>query len=266
MANEFSRAPLAVNVADGTTFRLIGLGGVGGLLARPLAMFLSNLTVRTRLLLIDGDPFERGNRSRQWFKEEGNKAAVVCAELLEVAADSLTTIFAVPKFVDQENAGHLIPPAFGRQVVILALDNHAGRKLVSDHVEGLDLPEGAEIALFSGGNDPAQGDTSGTYGNVQIFVNKRDFGERARKSIPLTRYHPEIAEPGDRHPGELSCVEQMISAPQLLAANFAVASALFNAVYMHCCERLDYSELYLDVAEGLMRPAAYPAPHTLLKG
>jgi hypothetical protein len=56
----------------------------------------------------------------------------------------------------------------------------------------------------------------------------------------------------------------MISTPQLLAANLAVASALFSAVFLYCCGQLGYSELYFDVAQGLMRPAAYPAPCAFL--
>ena len=61
----------------------------------------------------------------------------------------------------------------GGDIVILAVDNHATRKLASDFcTESRD-----DICLISGGNDGVGEDSSGrllrgTYGNCQIYVRR----------------------------------------------------------------------------------------------
>src|SRR5262249_60475714 len=76
--------------------------------------------------------------------------------------------------------------------VLLCVDNHPTRKLVSDHCGTL-----ANVALFSGGNEGVEPPRErGTYGNVQVYLRKggRDL------TVPLTRFHPEIANPKARCP------------------------------------------------------------------
>src|SRR5262249_27732448 len=95
-----------------------------------------------------------------------------------------------------------------------------------------------------------------TYGNVQLYL-KRGGGEA---SPSLTRYHPEIAQPADKLPTDLSCTELVKSVPQILFTNLATASAMLNALWLYLCRVPHYRELALDVAEGLMHPLAVPAP------
>ena len=54
--------------------RLVGLGGIGGILARFPARFLETLVPDSPLYLIDGDTFELRNRARMEFHSLGNKA------------------------------------------------------------------------------------------------------------------------------------------------------------------------------------------------
>jgi len=48
--------------------------------------------------------------------------------------------------------------------------------------------------------------------------------------------------------------------PQVLFTNLAVASAMLNTLWLYLCGALHYSELALDIAEGLMRPVPLPVP------
>ena len=93
-------------------------------------------------------------------------------------------------------------------------------------------------------------------GHVQIFRR-----ERGRDLSPhLGAYHPEIANPVDRLPTDVSCTEAILSVPQILFANLAAASSMLNALWLHLCDRLHYSELAFDIADGKMQPLPIPAP------
>jgi molybdopterin/thiamine biosynthesis adenylyltransferase len=147
---------------------------------------------------------------------------------------------AAPEFVTEENVSRLLREG---DVIFLMVDNHASRKLVSGHAATL-----ANVTLISGGNDFSDG-------NVQVYLRRE-----GRDLTPsLSRYHPEIAQPRDRNPGELSCEELMAQgAPQLLFTNLMVASMMLNAFYAFTQGRLDYSEAYLDILENLTRPVSRP--------
>lgn len=220
--------------------KLIGIGGIGCALAPFLARYLQSERRATgdevRITLVDGDDFESKNASRQSFETLGNKAKVKASELARSFPD--LSFRAIPEFVTAVNLPHLVKSG---DLVFLAVDNHATRGAVSRHCEEL-----SDIALISGGNDF-------TDGNVQVYVRQdgRDI------TLPLTRFHPEIADPKDRSPAEMSCEELAAdSAPQLLFMNFAVASAMLNAFYAWRSGRLQYGEVYLDILEGRAQPAA----------
>jgi molybdopterin/thiamine biosynthesis adenylyltransferase len=247
--------PLHPIVPENLSVKVIGLGGVGGIVTRYLTMFLASFHTPVRMVLIDGDHFELSNASRMYFSGHGNKAAVTRKDLLPRFAESQLALIAVEEFITPENAGRLI---LDGDLVILAVDNHATRKLVNDHCARL-----RDICLISGGNDGVGADSSGkqlrgTFGNAQIYL--RHAGEDASPS--LTRYHPEIREPADKLPSdpEKSCTELVASVPQILFTNLATASAILNAVWLYLCGALHYSELSFDIADGLMRPAALPPP------
>ena len=234
-------------LADGTAVKLIGLGGVGSIAARYLAVFLRSLQRPLRLVLVDGDAFEPANASRMLFSGQRNKAAVIRDELTPQLADTPLTLVAVPEFVTARNLHRLVRE---QDVVLLAVDNHATRKLVSDHCSNL-----ADVVLISGGNDGVGKDaggrwTRGTYGNCQAFI--RSGGHTV--GAPLTRFHPEIETPADKTPDQLGCAELARSVPQILFANLAAASALLSTFWLHCAGALGYTEVAFDIADGLMRP------------
>ena len=247
--------PLVPALPDGQTVKIIGLGGVGGIVARYGAMFLAPLArgQNARLVLIDGDAFEPGNATRMFFSDCGNKAAVTLADLRPRFVDSGLALVAIEEYVERDNLERLIHSG---DIVLLCVDNHATRKLVSDFCGKLE-----DVVLISGGNDGVGKDASGrfhhgTYGNCQVYI--RQSGED--RSPSLTRYHAEIDEPHDELPTEQNCTEAVMSVPQLLLANLAAGSAILNALWLCLCGASHYSELAFDIGQGLMRPLGLPAP------
>lgn len=218
--------------------KAIGIGGIGCALLPFLCRYLQYSGDKARITLIDGDSFERSNAARQAFTRLGNKAEVKARELAQEFEN--LSLRAAPEFVTEGNVSRLLKEG---DVIFLMVDNHASRKLVSGHAATL-----ANVTLISGGNDF-------TDGNVQVYLRRE-----GRDLTPsLSRYHPEIAQPQDRNPGELSCEELMAQgAPQLLFTNLMVASMMLNAFYAFTQGRLDYSEAYLDILENLTRPVARP--------
>jgi hypothetical protein len=234
---------LAPALPEDARVKVVGLGGIGCVVLEYLAVFLKGLGQPVRLVLIDGDKFELGNSRRMVFREVGNKAEVKAAEVLGWLGDSDVSVASVAEYVTPDNVKRLIREG---DHVFLCVDNHATRKLVSDHCGTLN-----DVALFSGGNDGVEPPRQrGTYGNVQVYL--RRAGQDATAS--LTRFHPEIAKPGQKLPTELSCVELAQSVPQILFTNLAVASAMLNAYFAHVCGKLTYQEVKLDVLDARMLP------------
>jgi hypothetical protein len=246
-------APLAPRFPRGQAFKVIGLGGVGSLVARYGALFLSSLDLEGRLVLVDGDAFEDRNAARMLFRELGNKAEVLCRELLEALPRSRLALEAVPEYVDEGSAARLIREG---DLVLLCVDNHATRHTVARRFAAL-----RDGILISGGNDAVGPDSSGvarrgTYGNVQVHVR----ADGADLTAPLDRHHPEIARPADRPPAarEPACTALLAATPQILPANFATASAMLSTLLLALSGELHYSELGFDVLEGVMRPIELP--------
>lgn len=251
--------PLAPRIADGQAVKLVGLGGVGNTLARYLSMFLASLGRDVRVVLIDGDSFAPSNTTRMFFSKPGNKAVVVRRDLLKYFADSRLTLAAVDQYVTRDNIGRLLHSG---DIVLLAVDNHATRRLVDAFCAGDEgLPGLDNVCLISGGNDGVGADSGGrvrrgTYGNCQVYLRR---GGR-ELSPSLGRFHDEIKKPADALPTDSGCVELLASAPQILPANLQTASAMLSTLWLYLCGALHYSELAFDIAEGLMRPLELPAP------
>lgn len=233
---------LTPTLKEGQAVKVIGLGGVGSIVARYGSIFLAALKTPARMVLIDGDKFEPKNASRMFFGDYGNKAEVVRAELLPRFTDSQMELSWVPEYVTPENIDRLIRTG---DIVILCLDNHASRKLINEHASKLD-----NVVLISGGNQGITDQERGTFGNVQIYIRK--YGKDVSDS--LTRFHPEIANPKDKLPTDLSCTEALESTPQLLMSNLATASHILNALQLYLCDCLHFEELAFDVADEWARP------------
>jgi molybdopterin/thiamine biosynthesis adenylyltransferase len=216
--------------------KLIGVGGIGTCLLTFLPRYLAHSREeRVELFLIDGDSFEARNLDRQAFTDQGNKAQVKAQELRQLFT-SLTTV-SVPQFVTHDNVAKLI---MGDDVVLLCVDNHATRRLVSSRCKRL-----ANIVLISGGNDLETG-------NVQVYIRRKG----REQTNPIDHYHPEIRYPKDTNPGEdPSCLERVADGePQLLIANMAAALGMASAFYQVLEGRQPAEETYFDIGTCTFKP------------
>jgi len=237
---------------------VIGLGGIGSILARYLVLFLASLPDEFRVLFVDGDDFEPGNNYRMDVPSYDNKASAIEAELGERFGREGLVIRSRPRYLTAENKNDLIREG---DFVLLSVDNHASRKLASDRMREL-----ANGVLISAGNDGLGEGERGSYGNLQIFA--RQNGETVA-GAPLDFFHPEIADPEDVSPEEMDCLELAVQgAPQLLPVNLAMASAMLSAAVRFLMPpegETMYDEVCLDILDAktvpqwLTRPQKQPS-------
>ena len=219
---------------------LIGLGGIGSQLLPSLVRYLSfRPAPRPLLVLVDGDAYEPGNRSRQLFPDDAlgtNKAEA----LAHVFRGSGLAIQAVAEFVGPANVGFVVRED---DLCLLAVDNHPTRSLVDRHIAAL-----TNVTLISGGNDE-------TDGNVQL-VRRRDG---VSVDGHLVEIHPEIglATESDVRPGT-GCAALAAERPQLVVTNLMVASAMLNCLWAVIEQgSVPYSEVYLDVVHNAARSRSW---------
>ncbi|HLC99789.1 MAG TPA: ThiF family adenylyltransferase [Patescibacteria group bacterium] len=213
--------------------KVVGIGGIGGALLPILCRFLAFRSPGARVSLIDGDQYEQKNQERQVFDRPGNKAEVTVGRLVKDFPS--LSLQSRPEYLHDGNIVSLIRED---DVVLLCVDNHATRKLVSDRGEELD-----NCVIISGGNEY-------TDGSVQIFWRR----EGTCHTLPLANdYHPEIRFPKDKNPGEIGCLEATESTPQLLITNNAIAAVMLSVLYAHLENRVEYDEVYVDILTGNSR-------------
>ena len=217
---------------------LVGLGGIGSQLLPSLVRYLAiRPEPRPLLVLVDGDAYEPGNRTRQVFPETaiGTNKAEALAEVYRGL-----TVQAVADYLTDENVATIIRDG---DLVLLAVDNHWSRFLVDRHLAGLQ-----EVTLISGGNDE-------TDGNVQL-VRRRE-GQFVDGS--LAEIHVEIGRATEAEfAARNGCERQAEERPQLVVTNLMVASAMLNCLWA-VLERgsVSYSEVYLDVIANAMRSRSW---------
>lgn len=245
--NRLTADDLKVHVPDEglPPVKLIGVGGVGGIVARYGAIYLASLGP-SQLTLIDGDDFEPKNFERMFFKDFGKKSDVVMRDIKPCMAHTQLLLRSKPEYVTPSNIAKVIR---GGDIVMCCVDNHATRKMISDHVRTL-----ANVCLISGGNDGVTEHTRGTAGNVQVHIRK----DGVDVTPDLGAFHAEIESPQDKRPDQVSCTAMLASVPQMLLTNIAVASAMLRALWLYLAGALFYHEGVFDIAESLERPLVWP--------
>lgn len=225
--------------------KVIGTGGIGLCLLPTLSRFLNYSTEAfpsVDITLVDGDSFEEKNKNRQGFKELGPKASVTADQYREEYPR--INFFDIPAYIDDYNVDQIVDE---NDIVLLCVDNHKTRKLVSDHASKL-----KNVTVISGGND-------WTDGNVLVHIRKNNKD----LTPPLaSKFHPEISNPTDEHPNEtrqrLGCQANIPSSPQLVITNNAVAATMLNIFYDIVDEKQNekimqnpskYAEAYVDVSK-----------------
>jgi molybdopterin/thiamine biosynthesis adenylyltransferase len=209
---------------------VIGLGGVGSILCERLARFLNySVDLDAELYLVDGDIYETKNYERQEFTQMGNKAEIKAGDLDEQYPQIKLDFYSA--YINEANIAQVIRSG---DIVFLCVDNHKTRMIVSNYCKQLN-----DVTLISGGNEF-------TDGNVQIYIRK----EGKDLTPDLCAYHPEIANPKDKLPEELSCEQLAKSDPQLYFTNLFVATLMCGAFYnVVIREKIGASEIYFDMIQ-----------------
>lgn len=212
---------------DKKNFVIIGLGGIGSILVNHLARFLNyNQKFDSSIVLLDGDIYEEKNLVRQDFVMLDQKAKTKAVEI-NTKFDNLDCSFEYT-YVNEENVSKFI---YDGDTVFVCVDNHKTRCVVSNYCKTL-----KNITLISGGNEF-------TDGNVQIYVKKGG----KELTADLCAYHPEIANPLDKSPDEMSCEELAVSEPQLYFTNLIVATYMCCAYYNVLENNIESGEIYFDI-------------------
>ena len=238
------------NLSGRITCRIIGVGGIGQIVATYLVRYLASLAVPARVVLIDGDEFEHGNETRMSVQRLfENKAAALAETLGASCRGTQVSILPVREYVRPDNLARLIHSGRGESV-LMCVDNHATRKLVGDHCERLDA-----VCLISGGNDGVGPDSSGyvrqgTAGNVQVLLRR----DGRSLTAGLGEHHPEIATPKDVIPDDAGCDASLGSAPQILFTNLTAAGCMLNTWWLYARGELHYSELVFNISHGRTAP------------
>jgi|GEM_PF-3025842 len=208
------------------TISLIGLGGIGGAVARALPLTLAWLNqVGTRYVvnLVDGDTFEPHNAHRQIFHRAGPKATVTAEALgRDYQPDSQNRLppISFRPFVEYVTAQNVASFVIGTDVVLLAVDDHHPRRLVSECAAGQ-----SDVVVISGSNNQL---TSGT---VQLYARSRGRDV----TLPLhNEHHPEIADAGRQWLFGPGCDMQFgaVGNEQLYVVNNRVAATMMELLHM----------------------------------
>ena len=210
---------------------IIGLGGIGSILVGVLSRFESfSEGSESQINLVDGDDYEVKNLERQEFSSVGGNKATTKRDELQSKFRNVT-FKSLPIYINESNVKYIVKE---NSTVFVCVDNHKTRKIVSDAAESL-----SDVTIISGGNELVDG-------NVQIFIKKGGI-----KVTPgLTDYHPEIKNPLDKLPNEMSCEELSHSEPQLLFTNLTVATCMTWAYYnILKGNDLSGSEIYFDISK-----------------
>lgn len=211
--------------------KVIGAGGIGTCLLPTLCRYL-NYDKRfdfVEVCIIDGDEYEERNKERQHFSRIGNKAEVTVEKL----GEEFDRIFLRSQgvYLTEDNIVRIIRED---DLIFCCVDNHKTRKLVSDRCKEL-----KNVILISGGNDFSDG-------NVQIYIRE----DNKDITVPITEWHPEIANPTDKNPGDTEkqpgCLALAQASPQLVIANNSVASRMLEVFYSLLEGKVDFTEVYFD--------------------
>lgn len=198
---------------------VIGAGGIASALIRPLKRYLGQVPIT----VIDGDITEDKNADRQEGITGVSKATYW--------AQAIEGLQAVTEYVTPSNIDKLIPKKED-SIIFACVDNHATRKLLQDHCKKMQ-----SVILISGGNELFTGD-------VRIFIRQG----RRDKTPRIDHLQPEIQNPTDKRPDEVSCSELVESEPQILFMNNAVAAAMLNT--LHFIDDIDYNVVYIDIKQN----------------
>jgi len=215
---------------------LVGAGGTGSLLARPLQHYLIASSKNDyELIIVDGDQVERKNLARQLFHPDD----ITKSKAERLAASLLGHPTVVNGFLTEELAPGLFKEG---DRVILAVDNFGVRKLV-DEVAA----EKKNFTVINPGNELWTA-------TCQIHV-RRD----GKNITPRISYmHEEITDSEFVLPetGHDCSVRALTGEEQTIAANMSAASMALNAMVQVTEldaneQEIQFHETYFDLKKSI---------------
>lgn len=212
---------------------IVGLGGIGSHILLPLMQFV-NYEQKTfnEVWFVDGDTYEGKNVRRQHVVKNNVNKAIAQVEYYRELFPTLSLMF-VDKYVTSDNINKIVTD---NDIVLLCVDNNKTRKVFQDHFENVD-----NLTMISGGNELVDG-------NVMI-MHKRG-GKLLTPT--LSEMHPELAEPKDKSPDEMSCEELEESAPQIGIVNATVGDLMRRTLYAMVSGRgINYNEIFVNCETGM---------------
>lgn len=201
---------------------LVGLGGVGSILAEPLARLLAWHSRGTRsLMLVDGDRYDAGNQARQMFpagaggERKARVQAIRLADALGVSCEA-GGIEAWPEYASAADVVRLAGAA-KRPLILCAVDNAASHKACLDASDEI-MRHAERCYVVRPGNGAGE-----RWGLVTVSCHARArYGDL---TADPRRTHEEVGQPSDYVPGTLpGCAAQAPSEPQRLASNMMAAA------------------------------------------
>lgn len=236
-----------------TRIDFIGLGG-NSFAPLQFGLYASNALADAAFVLVDGKEYRPGHEDHEFFLRHGPKV-VVQAGMLHSAYPSLS-IIPIPLFVDRDTTERTVAITEVVQdgdAVVLSVDNHETRRLVTEHA--MTLPN---VTLISGAIDGEQ---------VHVWVYLRRNGTELTPS-PLHRY-PELASASTALPAAMlhrtGCLEAAVQKPAeerpnyfaLLSMSALMLSALWHMLTLDANGRIEefpYVDTWLNVATATATP------------
>ncbi len=231
--------------------KVVGCGGIGSSLLPDLLRFI-NYTLKDTISevgLVDGKQVKERNLERQGFD-----GAAVGLPKTDALRDKYETEFidllieSNPVYITDDNIASTIQNG---SIVFLGVDNNKTRKMISQYCRD----ELDDVILISGGNEM-------TDGNAQLFV-KTNGVVMSGNPDALEERHPDITEPTDKHPDEMTCEELEAAEPQIVFTNRTVATLMLNMFSTIFRERKlpYYDEVWFDTKTNQVKTVqAEPAP------
>lgn len=226
------------------SYLLVGAGGTGTHLMRPLHAYLASMHKNEDWMLhiIDGDVVEEKNLERQLFPASAlvmNKAEAAAAILQDAQH---VTAHAV--YLSENNIEKMIQNG---DVVFICADNFTVRKRIEDRARELD-----NIVIINGGNEKEDG-------SVQLWV--RENGEDITPRIGYL--HPEIAIAKGADRAEMTCAQAaaLPGGEQTLIANLTSATWMLTALWKFHAGHYGpaeapspktWTELQFDIGKGIV--------------
>lgn len=197
---------------------MIGCGGTGGHVAPHLYRLLYSVFRPSAVILCDGDIVEKRNLVRQNFVscDLGRNKAEVIAERYSAAFGMACRY--VPRYIESaDELRSLLRPERADALVILigAVDNNRSRQMCND--------------VFYSARDLVYIDSGNGFANGQVVCGVRKGGRTVRK--PVAGFYPDILDPTDKFPSELSCAEASVSSPQAMTVNLMAATLTLCMLY-----------------------------------